>query len=408
MLKEGDTTRGSSILKEERLNIWVSFIMALLASVGSLLLVPPEQSIMLPNNPKPLIIFPRSATISLSVIFGIFCWGVTMVLVAYFRMVLGRRKEQEALVNFTTKEVERSVSRMTAQLTDRLTCVEERLPKMRELTAFFTDSNKLESHLEYLHKAPGGLAWIVAKFISEKISNSFVKKWTIEIDASRYSSFAAKLYGECGDSIYLTNPFTPRQWFMYLADRRVEDIKKGTQLSREETPEHVHALLNSPARRKKRLVILDDSVWSEVECDSGCQGTQSCLEKFRLLKEFLRVNGENLDGGESVIETRFAKASDIKEDIPGYVPTTDYAIFDKQLALRWEDMPGSTQEGASETANARKHKKNARKHKNLILSPELSETERELIVLFETKVHKHLVNAKDLLARLSHAPNAAT
>jgi hypothetical protein len=385
--------------RAEKWTIVAGLVITVVAAVGAFLVFPPEQHITLPNNPKPLILFPQWASIALAVIFGLFSGGLGIVVGAYIKSVMGRQKEQRDLIELVAQAAARTVGGYMLDLVRRLSLIEDRLPKMRELTAFFTDSNKLESHLDYLHTAHGGLAWIVAKFISEKISNSFVKKWTIEINGSRYSRFAAKLYQECDDSIYLTSPFTPRQWFEYLTETQVKQIKDGQHLSEEEIPEHVHALLHSPAPRKKRLVILDDSAWSEVECDTGCGGGLTCLAKLRLLKEFLRVNGENLDTGESLIETRFAKVSNLQGEITEYVPTTDYAIFDKELALRWEDIPGSAHgdaDGASTSAEARKHR-------NLILSPELSEAEHELVRLFETRYHKHLVRGKDLVARFSHA-----
>ena len=297
--------------------------------------------------------------------------------------------------------IRKSLTDATKGVESRLEEIEERLRKMIEHTALFTDTNRLEDHLALLRKYEGGLAWIVAKFISRKLSEGFAQKWTFEIEADQYSDFAAELYKECRQSIYLTSPLTPREWFEQLfwtkADR-IRRIKLGEMLEESEIPAHAKALVAAQAPDKKRLVILSDERWKEVTC--CCEGVEkrsmTCKEKYYLLKEFLRVNGQPAPDqkepglsplGEYPVDTRFVKQSDIQRRFANYDLEKDYAIFNRMIRLKWSPR----REGANDVA----------KKGPLELSGDIAEAEEWLIDHF-THRFAELTTGQELLNQLAH------
>lgn len=345
----------------------------------------------------------------------------------YVMYGLKRQEDSTSLVESIESKVDTVLGEFNLRFTSvesrlnsaeaKLKTIEDRLPNTREISALFTDTNDLEHHLGFLHDTVGGLTWIVAKFISKKLSQSFTNKLTMEIDGDDYSLFAARLYPECERSIALTSPFTPREWFeeLFTMDK-IDRIKKGEELAPQDVPQHVRALLNSQAPIKRRLVILSDEAWREVECDHSATNGLSCQEKYYLLKEFLRINTQNVNelfpnnqrAGRTrkndengtrkpLMETRFAKVSAVRSKVPGYRPTIDYAIFDGSLVLQW----GATEDGGTATVTAQAPR--PKEPRPLELVRESGTTERKLITLFDFQDQKNLLTGEVLLTRLAHA-----
>jgi hypothetical protein len=209
----------------------------------------------------------------------------------------------------------------------RLKVVEGRFAGLLEHTAFFTENNKMESALGLLRSTQGRRTWIVAKFISKKLSKSFDLR--IDVDGPEYSAFAEKLYPECEDAIFITMPTTPGEWFkQLLTPADVSSVAAGSLVPK--PPPHVRELLSATAPVKRRLVVLDDSQWVELHCvHSGFGHDARCAEKRNFLKAFLDIN--------KGIDTRFVKRETLKAILGlDYNSRVDYAIFDRQLVLKWE------------------------------------------------------------------------
>jgi hypothetical protein len=402
-----------------RATIFFGFLVAFFAGIGTFLLFPSQQKITLQNN-QSLVLFPRWQSIGLALIFGVFSWGLGIVLGAYIKSVMERKKEQRDLIELTAQAAARTVGGYMPDVIRKLSFVEDRLPKMRELTAFFTDTSHLETHLELLHKTGGGLTWIVAKFISKKLSNDFAREWTFDIHGGHYSGFAGELYKECDQSIYLTSPFTPRQWFLeFLTLERLEEIKNGEHLKEEEIPAHVRDLLAARAEKKRRLVILSDEAWSELVCAHEDGAAMSCKHKYNLLSEFLRINGqekpiEKRDQTDGLhlghegpartqqLDMRFAKASEIMKIIQHYNPTVDYAIFDGWLSLRWGQEQNEGGGGSAGGLVSKGVEREFLRAQPLRLTCPIGEVEKELVELFAFRDHKHLFKSQYFFDRLAH------
>ena len=212
----------------------------------------------------------------------------------------GRKREGEDLVKQMGKHID---SRMKDIMRHACICEE---------------NNNFEKVLQSLHTTSDRKMWIVAKFISKKLNCDFASL-EIEIDAKSYSDFVSNLYPECRDSIYLTCPFTPKEWFkqLYTSKEKRYNIEK---IGVGDLPPHTRELLNSPVKNKKIHVILNPTDWEDMCKD----------ENLPYLKKFLEVN--------KGLQLRFTLESELKEKlgIELRIKELDYMIFDEELMLIWE------------------------------------------------------------------------
>jgi len=198
--------------------------------------------------------------------------------------------------------------------------VSERMKNILEYAAFYTENNVLEKGpLKLLREKEDGIMWIIAKFISKQLSKSF-SNLKFEISGKEYSHFSEKLYPECRESIYLTSPFTPAEWFRQLYDNPDEVIKQINEgKGVEYVPSHIKSLITTNVE-KKRLVILPS--WL------------SLIYQEKMLDEFLKIN----EG----IEDRFVTQKEFDKLFPDLANEEfnfskyDYAIYDKKIILKWE------------------------------------------------------------------------
>ena len=133
------------------------------------------------------------------------------------------------------------------------------------------------------------------------------------------------LYPESENCIFLTSPFSPKEWFEILLNNvDFVLVKTGQQLPYEKFPLHIKSLLANSAERK-RLVMLKDDQWESSFKDTP--------ENRHFLNEFYRINGEE-------IELRFVKQSKLKDEFPQLndyqFDTTDIAIYDRKILLEWK------------------------------------------------------------------------
>ena len=93
-----------------------------------------------------------------------------------------------------------------------------RFDQMVEHSAIWTDGHHFESVLELLRNSTGGRAkWILAKFISRKLSSDFCLKYpyTLEIrdmSALEYSDLLSMLVAEARERVYMACPLPAKDW----------------------------------------------------------------------------------------------------------------------------------------------------------------------------------------------------
>lgn len=213
----------------------------------------------------------------------------------------------------------------------------ERLSTFAEHSAFYLDDFKTkENTINLLRSKENGVMWITAKFISKQLSKSF-NRLEIKVDGDEYSKFCRDLYPECNDSIYLTSPFTPAEWFRQLYAKRsdilIKMINNNENLKdfpEEIPPPHINALLNAKAKEKKRLILFPKANW------------KSLIAQEKLLEKFIEFNADKSNN--IIIDCRFVEVEELCDDqrysfgaTPSYdFLLYDYAIFDKEVVLKWK------------------------------------------------------------------------
>lgn len=272
-------------------------------------------------------------------------WALTgsfAIMWGFFGFVLTEHKIERKKFLSIVDSIQKRVDNIDKKL-------EEKLGNLIEHAAFYTENKKLEGAITSLRTTQGKKMWIIAKFISKQLSSS-LSSGTIAMNANDYSEFAENLYPECEDFIFLTCPFTPKEWLYELyPPERVEKIKEGNSIKPNEIPRHVKALSASPAS-VKRLVILNCHQFKELYD----------AEQIIFLEEFLHVN--------KGVETMFVDKETLLDEIGfDYDEKRDYAIFDKQLLLIWERGEKKSKAGEERT---------------LFLEPELSTNDSKSLLNF--------------------------
>ncbi|RCV63324.1 hypothetical protein C5S53_14330 [Methanophagales archaeon] len=198
--------------------------------------------------------------------------------------------------------------------------IEMRMGNILEHAALYTDNKKFEDAIGLLHTASDKRMWIIAKFLSKKLNNDF-SALKIEIDGASYSEFSGSLYMESKESVYLTSPFTPREWIgqLNVSDENLKGIGKGKHIA-VSIPSHLNALKHSLASTKRRLFILSPKEWEE-------------LHNKDMLNYLIKFNELNKE-----IDTYFVQKEELerKKRFKIDTDTFDYAFFDEKLLLRWE------------------------------------------------------------------------
>ncbi|MCJ7508011.1 MAG: hypothetical protein MUO85_04680, partial [candidate division Zixibacteria bacterium] len=233
------STKPSSYRKrlgyEEAINIITALVFAAGGWVLSEAFLPEELKVLSADG-KTISLFSKHTCLYFKLLFGLSSGLLGLFASAYyFERLNWKRKVDEIM--------------------QELGGIQDRLLKMIEHTAFFTENNKLErTALNLLWEKTGGPAWIAAKFISKQLSESF-SALKFDIDGDEYSNFSGKLYQECMSSIFLTSPFTPVEWFRQLypdhADEVIEAINRGVPLAYD-MPVHVESLISARKARLKR------------------------------------------------------------------------------------------------------------------------------------------------------------
>lgn len=209
--------------------------------------------------------------------------------------------------------------------------IDKRMDKLCLYTTLFTENGSFEGITGPLaNQHFGSVKWIIAKFVSEKISADFGYPDSVneivlkDLNIHRYSKFATSIYVECESSIYVTSPFTPEEWFKALLNPAdFEKVKNGKPLLEDSYPVHVK-ILRQCSVEKKRLILLEPKQWDQ--CFSKSE------ENICFLNEFCHVNDK--------VDMRFVKISKIIEEYPQLkeypLEKTDIAIYDRKVTTEWK------------------------------------------------------------------------
>ena len=259
------------------------------------------------------------ATISFSII-----WIVLgLIITEFMGYVKYRRSEKDEFILELGKLIDAKNSQMRDDLKITNTNCERKLKSVIGNAAFHSESEALKQALQWLHNTEGKKAWILAKFISKQLTESF-SELKISIDSAGYSKFAEdSLYPESEDSIYLTSPFTPEEWLknFFGTNEMIHIEQTGELADNSIIPPHVRALnATHHAKDKKRLVILSDDAWE----------TLFQARYVNYLRAFQAINSQT--------DTKFAKFSILKTEgiLKDDDKNKDFAIFDKTVFLSWE------------------------------------------------------------------------
>ena len=210
----------------------------------------------------------------------------------------------------------------------RLRAVEDKVRKMVEHTAIYTEEGKFEGILSKLRRPEfGGLTWVVADFVSKKLSKHFPNDDEImitEVGPVIYSEWVAQWLDDCENSVWFIIPYTPKEWFRALLKGQeavFHDIGQEGQVDDRIVPKHVSALSNCRVNDKKRIVIVTQQQWDEMWQK----------DNMPYLKEFIRINKRSA-------ELYFIISDEARRDINvdiGVV-SKDYIILDERVALNWD------------------------------------------------------------------------
>jgi hypothetical protein len=204
----------------------------------------------------------------------------------------------------------------------RLHNIEDKIRKMIEHTALYTENNAFGSLLAKLRDRPGRITWVVADFISKKLEYHFPSDDFIDyigVGPTLYSDWVSQWLDECEDSVWFIIPFTPRAWFRALLDEHVFNQIGSNPIHDEHLPKHILALRSCRVADKKRIVIVTLKEWEGMWDQNN----------IPYLEEFIRINSANA-------ELCFI-ISDIAQDaLRTGIIRKDCIIFDRQILLEWE------------------------------------------------------------------------
>jgi hypothetical protein len=209
----------------------------------------------------------------------------------------------------------------------RLNNIENKIRKMIEHSALYTENNEFGKLLEKLRTTPGRITWVVADFISKKLKCHFPSDDFIEhtgVGPISYSDWVSQWLDDCEKSVWFIIPFTPRAWFeALLQDALFNRIGSGLSIPDKYLPKHILALRACRVADKKRIVIVTSEEWGEM-LDQG---------NIPYLREFIRINSANAE--------LYFIISDVAQNALGMsIIRKDCIILDEQILLEWEPNKG--------------------------------------------------------------------
>jgi hypothetical protein len=217
----------------------------------------------------------------------------------------------------------------------KITSIEEKVSKSIGIFAVNSDNNVFEQKLEILKNKEKSLKWIISRFIAKQLAFNF-DELSFKINKKEYSRFSKQLYFEVDKSLLLTNSFDPYEWARTLiSDNEViselgetskETFKKWLEKNNKSIHifEHIEAWKNIEKSKRRRLVILHESAWDFF----------FMYEPFYRL--FLEVNSTKEEDDDVRFITFNSLSNILGNDTYFDAKKYDYAIFDGNIALKWE------------------------------------------------------------------------
>ena len=201
---------------------------------------------------------------------------------------------------------------------------EYRFTKIIEYFALGTKNQNFEKAINLVRETHGRIQWIVAKFVSEKLSREFDSSASIEIrdvHIMEYSAFVTEIISECKRSMKWTCPYSPSEWFKKLKRDDYEKLKKDGKdldISKSIYPEHLVAFIQS--RVAKQYVV---NIGNSKYIDLIDKKNRWDFEQFT--KYLCENNG---------IDLKFMEIDLLPITIKR--KNSDYMIFDDRVIIEWE------------------------------------------------------------------------
>ncbi len=202
---------------------------------------------------------------------------------------------------------------------------DKRLSMFMEYFALGTENRRFEEAIDLVRSTNGRIQWIIAKFVSKKLSKEFDTSAYIEIkdvNIVEYSQFISQIVSESEYSMKWTCPYSPAEWFKKLEPDEYNDWKKQKrELEIDVYPQHLKAFVQSCVP-KQRLVNLTSEQYKALLNEENRWDFEQFVKfadaSHRLEMRFVNTN--------SLTETLMCKNS-------------DYAVFDDGVVIEWDKNP---------------------------------------------------------------------
>jgi len=221
---------------------------------------------------------------------------------------------------------------------DEIKSINEKIANMAEISALYTEGNVFENNvLNPLRKKKKGVVWIISRFISKQMTQSF-EELKISISGKDYSDFSSNLYRECRKSICLTNAFTPVEWLRQIYGKKdLRDILSGNaNINSISLPNHLKALNEMDESVKiKRLFIFPTSDFLFLALQSKLlEWVVALTSTYKDGRRFVTI--ENLKHIKVTPEASNALYANLLKDDEYDIGIHDYAIFDEEILMHWD------------------------------------------------------------------------
>jgi len=228
------------------------------------------------------------------------------------------------------------------EITDEIKkCVKEITNPLVNQAALFSiaTSSLLEETLKpIITGQKGDTKWIVAKFISYKLSkdSTSLEGMCVKLDDhDEFSKLAGRMIPECEHSLYLTNPFDPKEWWEghHLSPIIREQVRNREMPKMDDLNSHINKIYTARAKDKKRINIFTKKAYESyvIECVNDDH-----INNERLIFQDIEDKVVGKDSNMIII------IEDLLERRPGLkeynLERFDYGIYDKSVLLIYDKV----------------------------------------------------------------------
>lgn len=227
--------------------------------------------------------------------------------------------------------------------------VDKKFQRIIEFIAISTKNGRFETVLKKLRDQNlGNLRWALAKFISHSLHKSFEGEDKVikiqQVELSEYSDLLAELMSECRKSIYMTCPYTPKEWFSELNFDVCRNCSDASNCQKnkimlyevKERGRHLLAFFNSNVIEKFRMINPPDISFFKKE-------NLRCINNFISFYE----NGREINIIDHYnIQHKIIAQKDLNpsnNDDLKQIIAKDFNVLDDKLVMMWDeykDKPG--------------------------------------------------------------------